>query len=195
MQPLHPRGHCGKPIKSHKLAAALSLLRKRQANPADPNLSYRKIAKSAGLLSVASVHSIAHTNMEPEAIAVRKLRKGWRRLLSLDEQRVVCGWLLSRREKGKPVGGAQVRSFVARAFGIAVSASWVSRFAENFHLQSHKVHGRTYGRARASARTEMIEFLLRVRALSIPPQKLVCVDCTGIYSHNTVLRSYGPIGE
>ena len=60
-------------------------------------------------------------DMSEAAVLNRSAKRGYKRIFTSEEEKIVAGWVFRRREKFRPVHGPDVRVFILKAFGRSVS--------------------------------------------------------------------------
>lgn len=193
------RGHPGHPTSPERVAEALDLVEQNQQlkKPKHP-LSQREIAAAVGVWSHTTISNWTKQDMDEGAVHARIMKKGWNKLLTVEQLDVVCGWVVYRWIKHKHASIKHVQEFVARSFGISVSPTWVSTNLRAQHLASHQVQPVIQNLERPTIFNEMVTWLVDLHRLvkenHLEPHHILAWDVKSFQAHTTVQHSYGPIG-
>jgi transposase len=180
----------GLPIPQTVIKKVKHLLSKRHGKHP---ISYQHIADQVGC-SKSSVYRIKNQDMGTEARRERARRSGWNKLLSVEQEKIVCGWIIEQTIKFKSTTTKHFRSFINEAFGIHVSPSWITRFIQRHQFSLRSTQPIKKILSKSEAFDEAIAFLERVKAKKKDPSQICCIDKTGVYTDVKTLKQIGPRG-
>lgn len=113
--------------------------------------------------------------------------------LTEKEVNVVLGKVVRLVKKHKPADATSIGAFIQGAFGVAVSASWISRTLDAHGFSSHEVKRRAAKEVEPLYERTLHTFLLRARkeiAAVGDLSRVVFVDETSFWERSTIQRSY-----
>jgi transposase len=123
---------------------------------------------------------------------------GARAALSLALVQVVVGWVLSRAELHVVTTGLDVALFVAEAFSVGVSLTWVSRTLARYGVRSLRSHAVKWEYQTKSSVDALVSFLAEVRQLlrSVSDwDNVVAFDEVIVWENGVVERTYAGQGR
>jgi hypothetical protein len=111
---------------------------------------------------------------------------------------VVVGWVLSRAELHVVTTGLDVALFVAEAFSVGVSLTWVSRTLARYGVRSLRSHAVKWEYQTKSSVDALVSFLAEVRQLlrSVSDwDNVVAFDEVIVWENGVVERTYAGQGR
>ncbi len=93
-----------------------------------------EIKDQIGIRSRTTIYNIAKRDNTAEGRLKRRKKKGARRLLTMKQEKIVCGYLLTRAVVHKNTSSAVLHSFIREHFDINVRPSWISKFVARNNL-------------------------------------------------------------
>ena len=135
--------------------------------------------------------------MSEAAVLNRSAKRGYKRIFTSEEEKIVAGWVFRRREKFRPVHGPDVRVFILKAFGRSVSQSFVSKLLNRHGIARHHARGKDYGTRRSDLEKEVRACIRNIQNLvrsAGGPHHVVSIDATGIWSTKAPDVTYSAVG-
>lgn len=137
------RGRSGKLSSMKQIIYGLKLLKLRRESIEqgirNPKLSYRAIAREVGVQSPATIQQWDTKLMTSEAIAKRQNAKAPARKFTLQEEKILSGWVVYRDLTLQSSTTENFREFVYSYFGRRMSASYISQFMRRNRLSMKHV--------------------------------------------------------
>lgn len=193
------KGKPGCPTPSTRVVKALELVKQRNKKKKRKNKkSTRKIAEEVGVWSKSTINRWTQQDMSEEGVKKRIMNRGWRKALTEEELKIVSGWVVYRWMKHKHSSIKKIQKFVASAFGVDFSNSWVSKNMKAQHIASHRTQESMLNLERPTMKKEMVDWLINlhhfIQKHHIQPQQILTWDVKSFHSHTVINQSYGPIG-
>ena len=177
-----------------KVSAVLKMIAERKGGKKKKKPTLKTIASTVGVASPSTVMNWKLKDMQEEAVAYRLSKRGWNKKLTTEEEEVVAGWIIWKRQKSKLVTAKHIISFLKRAFDVHVSVTWVSNMVKRNHLSSRRTQAVDVRHRKKEMQSEMINFLKQVQSLEKRDDQIVTIDEVSVWSDGVVLRSYAPKG-
>ncbi len=133
--------------------------------------------------------------MSVRAQKERRSRRAQNRLLSVEQERIVCGWILHRTISFKSSTTKKIRSFILQNFNTKVSACWITRFLQRNDFTLRSAQPIKAEITKEKSFKDALAFLARVKALKKKPSQIACMDKTGVYTDVTGIKHAGPLGR
>jgi transposase len=76
-----------------------------------------EIKDQIGIRSRTTIYNLVKRDTTPEGRLERRMKKGARRLLTLEQEKIVCGYLVTRAVVHKNTSSAVLRIFIREHFG------------------------------------------------------------------------------
>jgi hypothetical protein len=177
---------------------ALHLLRERHENIVLGRncLSYRQISASTHIPK-SDLWLWDHQDMSNAARVSRAELHAWNRVLSIEMQWEVGGFIIYRNITYQDTLTFTIRKYISLRFDVTVDETYVSRLRKVCHLSSRKVIKVMRGALSQNSIEKAIDRLTEFRSLHVPPEQIVVVD--KIYfsdtpSHSTQTAMVGMCG-
>lgn len=178
------RGTPGRPYSDAVIKEALRLIAQKKKSPRSKDLTYRSIANRLGIHSHRTVVYWAHKNMTAKERHKRIRNRGWKRLLSNEEERIAAGYVILCSINSLSSSSVNLRLFLREAFGMRAKPSWISSFAQRNHLSYRRPQRRTFNHPLGSVEEKMVKFLEEIRTLNKLPHQLKVLDKTYFQSQS-----------
>lgn len=136
------RGRPGTLSPERTRELALELLRKRREDIATHGSSawtYRSIAEKVGVFSHVTISNWDKLDMSPDAILERSRLKAPKTKFTLDEERIICGWVIYQDLTLQSTTTGVFKEFVFNYFGQLLTPSFISKFLDRNYLSMKMV--------------------------------------------------------
>ena len=123
-----------------------------------------EIKDQIGIRSRTTIYNLVKRDTTPEGRLERRMKKGARRLLTLEQEKIVCGYLVTRAVVHKNTSSAVLRIFIREHFGKEVRSPWISKFVKRNSLSFRRAKPKRKANIEESDEISMQQFLQRVHA-------------------------------
>ncbi len=185
------RAQRGLPLPQKTIQKVQHLLSKRHGKY---HQSYQQIADQIGCAK-STIYRIHKIDMSVRTQKERSSRRAQNRLLSIEQERIVCGWILHRTITYKSSTTKKIRSFILQNFNTNVSACWITRFLQRYDFTLRSAQPIKAQITKEKSFKDAIAFLDRVKAFKKQPGQIACMDKTGVYTDVAGIKHAGPRGR
>lgn len=189
------RGTPGKAYPEKKIRRALQARHERTSRTNRKLKSYAAAAREAGVLHAKTVWRWDKQDMSNEARATRNQNRAHNRLLTVEQERIAAGWVLSRHQRDLSTKTSYLKLFIAEAFRKTATASFCTRFMQRQHLSLRKIEATKHILLTEEKRDEAINFLQRMRKQKILPDHMVVMDKTKLAALHDESKEIAPKGR
>lgn len=189
-QVFHP-GHHGLAYGQEVVEAALDLAQ------FVPQLTNQEIATLIGVPDESTIRSWRSRDMSPEAMEERRLSKGLpHRLLRPTQELILAGCILLHDLLRLDTSTAAIRSMALRLFGLKkLQSSWISAFCSRNHISLRSFVVAHAAELRAPMVDSITLCLASIQSLHLPPDRIVNMDLTSVYSMARYVLQAAPVGS
>lgn len=152
------------------------------------------VADVVGVESANTPVNWSQHDMSPEAIWMRQQRKGWNRLLSVENEMMSVGWIVFHDMLRLNTHSSHYKSWLRCRFDLEPSPAWLTRHKEREHISSRIVQKMTMAEADRSAYELGVRWLDETQRLRIAPQNLAAVDKKKLYALSSTSHQLAPVG-
>ncbi len=171
---------------------AIHLLKSRKIRS---QLTIDQIAKRVGVKSKRTLFRWKKMDMTKKARSARLDKCGSTRLLSKDQESILCGWVMEQNLMGESTTTRAITSFIDSNFGTKVSKQWVSLFVRRKDMSYRTAHPMKKQIKEPSAYQKAYEFLSEIHSLHLEPKQIACLDKTGLYNDVRGIKHIAPKGR
>lgn len=162
-----------------------------------PDLTNTEIARAVGVRSKETIRSWKNLDMSGNARATRlQNRCDAHRILTPSEEQILAGAILYRDLLRLDTTTIRIRKLIFSMFRIdGVYPSYISRFLDRNHLSLRLPTVCHTAERRAASVDELTKYLQEIRSLGVPPDRIVNIDPTSVYSDVRFVKQAGPRGR
>jgi len=183
--------------RSYTYEERQSVLSTIQAAEEDPELS-RLTKRRIRHIAAGSRHPPSERtifNWEHEAITkedyqVRLSKRGRKSKLSADERHLLVGYACFRRMSLMPVSHHDLEDFTSSHLSETPSQPTLSRIMKEYGFSSQRSLTRESRMTSTLVVDDAMDFLETVRSYNFPPDRILCMDETGLWSNVVEPRTY-----
>ena len=179
------------PLSSTQIAQVHRLIKRRRGST---HVSYREISNRTGV-SLGAIHKIRTVDMSKRAREERRHKCAHNRLLSVQQEKLVVGWVLERTIQSKSSTTTDFRNFIAKQFQRTVSSSWITKFLHRNDLSLRTARPVKALFQNKKTFSNALHFLTDLHARHLQPNQIACLDKTGIYTDVKNIKQIGPRGR
>lgn len=133
--------------------------------------------------------------MSRASIVERLSHRGRKPKLTSTQENLVIGYALALRLKKCSVSASVLRAFVKRVFKKKVSKAWITRLMTKHRFSSQLARKRNARQLSGRVAKDALKFLRRLRRKDYPPDRILAMDETGLWSSTVPRRTYNPKGR
>lgn len=172
----------------------LEVLEGAKNDPATARLSRAQIINLvAGQNSRPSHTTISRWQREyitEDEYHTRLQRRGRRSKLTEEQQLLLCGYACRRRQDHKSVTLQVLSDFTSSHLGTTLSYSGISRMMKNWGFSSQRAMKRETRLTTPKVVDDAIGFLTVLRSYDYPPDRIIVMDETGLWSNVVAPKTY-----
>jgi transposase len=158
-------------------------------------ITLKEIAKRVGVRSPQTVSNWFHQDMSKKGVEKRRMNRGHNRKISIEERRILGGWVMEQNLEKKPVTISTTRKFLKKTFGLNVHKSWVTYNMRRLEFTKHRTHALNKTRRSPIFGKQLVKFLTRIRRKRKQMKHIMCFDETTVNSSAVVPFSYSSKGR
>lgn len=143
-------------------------------------------------MSPSSVTRLFSEDSTPAARKQRRSRKGINVKFTADIRKLIVGFCIYQRSNFRPVSGHQMILFAKQACGVTVSNSSISNIMKEFGLASRVSTPRNSRQVDKNVWEDAVTALQEIRSYNLPPNQILVMDETGLWSNKVEPRTYNP---
>ncbi len=165
-------------------------MRRRKERSTKPLTPLELARAAAGGASRARIYAWLNEDLSEQAVEARVERRGGRRLLTDDQERLLVGFAVSTRTSLQPVTLTDLGKFCHSHFGVRPSICTLSETMSSHGLSSQKAMTRN---SRMTSQLVVEDALLtieEIRSYNFPPRRLIFMDETGLWSNVRAPKTY-----
>ena len=145
---------------------------------------------ASGGASRSQIFKWLNQDLSNEAVSERERARGGSSCLSEDQKKLHVGFAVSRRSELKVLSLDILRVFCRNHFLMEPSFSTLSRLMNDSGFSSQKVMERNTRMTTEEVVYEAIDSLEEIRDYNYPPDRILCMDETGLWSNSSSPRTY-----
>lgn len=172
----------------------LSVLTGAETNPELSHLTEsQRVRLAAGVSHPPGPSTIRRWKVEGlsrEDFHANLHRRGRPSTLSADQQLLLCGYACFRRQKREAVTGQHLVDFSSTHFNTSFSKPRISQMMKEWGFSSQLAMKRESRMTTQKVVDDSIAFLETVRGYGYPPDRIITMDETGLWSNVVAPRTY-----
>ena len=129
-------------------------------------------------------------NLDKDSEIDREERRGRERALSEDEEKLLVGFAIATRTSHRPLSLADLSNFCTSYLSTSPSYSTLSRIMNGYGFTSQKAMDRNSRMVSEGGVEDALSFILEIRSYNFPPNRLIFMDETGLWSNVAAPRTY-----
>jgi hypothetical protein len=162
----------------------------QQAVPIDANHSLALASAASDGATKATIYRWLHSDMSDNEVAKRLSHRGRHSLLSDEQQCLVVGYFIHRRQDLLHVDRSVLIEFCKHYFNYEPIPQMISDIISNYRISSQKVLKRTSRMTTAEIVDDALEIITEIRAEGWKPHQIIVADETGIWSNVSQRSTY-----
>lgn len=163
-----------------------------------PSLSNASIASMVGVRSPETIRLWRRQDMSWHARRARiASRNSWRRILSSEQELIMAGRIIYLDVLRRDSSTLSIRRSLQSLFvpPQRIHASYISRFLKRQHLSMRYAVLTHAAERHPSKFDELVQYLDEIRAMNIPPDRIINIDATSVYSDARFVKQAGIRGR
>lgn len=170
---------------------ALQEGRRLKAQSGRPRVSsYKMASRVSGGACRQAIHSWESVSLTDQAVKKRLSRRGRRGLLSTEEENLLVGYSVHRRLNLRVLRRAHLVQFATSYFGKTPSPQLISKLLKKHRFSLQKTMVRCSRLVSEKVVDDAVEFLATLRQRNFPPDRIISMDETGLWSNVVSPKTY-----
>lgn len=168
---------------------------------ADPNLKGQSISQLLLLAATpnppptrATYYNWLRNPLSQEELRANLRRRGRRPLLSEEQKMLLLGYACHRRRLLKSVSHRHLRDFSSSHFDVILDKSTTSKLLDERGFSSQRSLKRSARMTTQKVVEDAIDFLEEVYSYKYPPDRIIIMDETGVWSNTIERKTYNDRG-